>query len=124
MQPISSAFTTAAALPPAIAPAGARSSTTGSGSAGGSGGAGGISSTFLQLLTTELQTQDPLSAQDPTTYITQLVQLNTLDQLTQINSLLQAHFPQPAGGASGTTAGAGSTPAIASLANFLKGASH
>ncbi len=93
------------------------SSGTGNGSS--STGSGGISSTFLQLLTTELQTQDPLSAQDPTTYITQLVGLNTLDQLTQINSLLRTQFTQQSG--SGSTGGAQSQ-ANASLANFLKGA--
>jgi flagellar hook assembly protein FlgD len=80
---------------------------------GGSDGSTGISSTFLQLLTTELQTQDPLSAQDPTTYITQLVQLNTLDQLTQIHALLAAQ--------AGTTPAQG---AASQLANSLKGVQY
>ena len=94
---------------------------TGQTSSGGNTSGGGISSTFLQLLTTELQTQNPLSAQDPTTYITQLVQLNTLDQLTQIHSLLVAQnsAPPAKGAASGSAAAA--SPTTASLANFLKG---
>jgi flagellar basal-body rod modification protein FlgD len=50
----------------------------------------GIDSMFMQLLITQLQNQDPLSPMDPSTFVTQLVGVNTLDQVSQINQLLQA----------------------------------
>ena len=50
---------------------------------------GGMDSMFMQLLITQLQNQDPLSPMDPSTFVTQLVGVNSLDQLTQINQLLQ-----------------------------------
>jgi flagellar basal-body rod modification protein FlgD len=40
---------------------------------------------FLQLLVTELQNQDPTANTDPNEYIDQLVQVNSLEQLIQIN---------------------------------------
>jgi len=48
-----------------------------------------MDSMFMQLLITQLQNQDPLSPMDPSTFVTQLVGVNSLDQLTQINQLLQ-----------------------------------
>ena len=45
---------------------------------------------FMQLLITQLQNQDPLSPTDPSTFVSQLVGVNSLDQLTQINQLLQS----------------------------------
>lgn len=53
---------------------------------------------FMQLLTAQLQNQDPTDPVDPTQFTTQLVEFNMLDQLTQINQTLQNAFP-----ASGTT---------------------
>jgi len=46
-------------------------------------------STFLKLLTTQLQNQTPLDPVDPNEFTNQLVQFNMLDQLTQINQILQ-----------------------------------
>ncbi len=43
----------------------------------------------MQLLVTQLQNQDPLSPMDPSTFVTQLVGVTSLDQVTQINQLLQ-----------------------------------
>lgn len=43
---------------------------------------------FIQLLTAQLQAQDPLNPIDPTTFVTQLVQFNQLEQLIDINSTL------------------------------------
>jgi flagellar basal-body rod modification protein FlgD len=40
---------------------------------------------FLVLLVTELQNQDPTQPTDPSTYIQQLVGVNSLEQLIQIN---------------------------------------
>ena len=54
--------------------------------------AGGMDSMFMQLLITQLQNQDPLSPMDPSTFVNQLVGVNSLDQLTQINQVLQNTF--------------------------------
>jgi flagellar basal-body rod modification protein FlgD len=59
---------------------------------------------FLQLLTAQLQHQDPLNPVDPTTFTSQLVQFNMLDQLAQINQTLQTAFPSAAPTASNTPA--------------------
>ena len=40
---------------------------------------------FLTLLTAQLKSQDPTAPQDPTAFVTQLVQFNSLQQLIQIN---------------------------------------
>ncbi len=56
--------------------------------------------TFLTLLITELQTQDPTSPMDPTTMVGQIVSLNQLGELMQINQTLQS-----------MNAATGSTPA-------------
>ncbi len=45
---------------------------------------------FIQLLTAQLQSQDPLNPVDPTTFVTQLVQFNQLEQLIDINTTLSA----------------------------------
>ncbi len=47
-----------------------------------------LESTFLNLLATELQNQDPTSPVDPTAMVGQLVSLNQLDQLISINQTL------------------------------------
>jgi flagellar basal-body rod modification protein FlgD len=43
---------------------------------------------FLQLLVTELQNQDPTTAQDPTTMVSQMAQFSALEQQTNTNTLL------------------------------------
>lgn len=40
---------------------------------------------FLELLVTEMKNQDPTANTDPNEYINQLVQVNSLEQLIQIN---------------------------------------
>ncbi len=40
---------------------------------------------FLRLLTTQLANQDPLSPSDPTQFISQLAELTSLEQLTNVN---------------------------------------
>ncbi len=42
-------------------------------------------SDFLQLLVSEMKNQDPTANTDPNEYINQLVQVNSLEQLIQIN---------------------------------------
>ena len=61
------------------------------------------SSDFLTLLVSELKNQDPTQPTDPNAYITQLAQVNSLEQLIQINSgisTLDSSIP-----ASGSTTG-------------------
>ena len=50
---------------------------------------GSLDSMFMKLLITQLQNQDPLSPMDASSFVSQLVQVNSLDQVTQINQLLQ-----------------------------------
>lgn len=42
--------------------------------------------TFLKLLTTQLQYQDPLSPEDPKDFVAQLAQFSTVEQLVNLNS--------------------------------------
>lgn len=64
-----------------------------SGSSGSSDSSSSDSATisandFLTLLVTEMQNQDPTATQDPNEYINQLVQVNSLEQLININQTL------------------------------------
>ena len=63
--------------------AGTASSTSSSSSSTGS--ATVTANDFLQLLVTEMKNQDPTADTDPNQYIDQLVQVNSLQQLIQIN---------------------------------------
>ncbi len=63
---------------------------------------------FLTLLVTEIQNQDPTTQTDPMQYITQLVGVNSLEQLVQINQTLTT-----ATGSTTTTGGAVSSPSPA-----------
>jgi flagellar basal-body rod modification protein FlgD len=81
------------------------------GSNSGSISTGGLSAndlegTFLNLLATELQNQDPTSPVDPTQMVGQLVSLNQLDQLISINQTLSSlGAPPPSGGSSSSASG-------------------
>ena len=55
---------------------------------------------FLSLLVTEMQNQDPTADTDPNEYINQLVNVNSLEQLIDINQTLST-----ATGSSGSTPG-------------------
>jgi len=48
-----------------------------------------LQSTFLNLLVTELQNQDPTSPVDPTQMVSQMVSLNELNELVSINQTLK-----------------------------------
>ncbi|MGB6691661.1 MAG: flagellar hook capping FlgD N-terminal domain-containing protein [Terracidiphilus sp.] len=54
-----------------------------------------IESTFLNLLVTELQNQDPTQPVDPTEMVGQMVSLNQLDQLISINQTLTSLTTPP-----------------------------
>ena len=51
---------------------------------------GDLDTTFMNLLITELQSQDPTSPMDPTEMVGQMISLNQLDQLMSINQLVQS----------------------------------
>jgi flagellar basal-body rod modification protein FlgD len=53
-----------------------------------SSGASSLTSTFLNLLATELQNQDPTAPVDATAMVGQMISLNQLDQLISINQSL------------------------------------
>jgi flagellar basal-body rod modification protein FlgD len=80
------------------------SSNSGSSTPISTGGLSGtnLEGTFLNLLATELQNQDPTSPVDPTQMVGQLVSLNQLDQLISINQTLS------------NLGGAGATPTTSS----------
>ena len=85
------------------------SSTAGTSGSGGSSDSSSDSATisgndFLTLLVTEMQNQDPTADTDPNEYIDQLVQVNSLEQLIDINQTLSTAL----GSTSATT---GSDPA-------------
>src|SRR5271166_1337270 len=69
--------------------------------------------TFIQLLVTELQSQDPTSPMDPTTMVGQMFSMNQLQQLIDINQTLSTALTptSPTGGAiSPSSAGNTSSP--------------
>src|ERR1700689_628167 len=73
--------------------------------------------TFIQLLVTELQSQDPTQPMDPTQMVGQMFSMNQLQQLIDINSTLSTALGGTASGgtASGTSPVAGtSSPAAVS----------
>jgi flagellar basal-body rod modification protein FlgD len=61
------------------------SSSSGSGSSSSAANSDITSQDFLTLLVSELQNQDPTQPTDPNQYITQLAQVNSLEQLISIN---------------------------------------
>ena len=76
---------------------------------------------FLSLLVTEMKNQDPTAQTDPNEYVNQLVQVNSLEQLIEINENLTNAL-------SGGTVGAQSAPSgarmnAAHLTGTLDGAS-
>jgi flagellar basal-body rod modification protein FlgD len=66
----------------------ATSATTTSSNANPLGGETG--DMFLTLLTTQLKAQDPMSPMNPTEFVGQLVQFNTLGQILRIREVLEA----------------------------------
>lgn len=90
---------------PALATA-ASSSTGSSGSTptGPTLNANSAAQTFIQLLVTELQSQDPTSPMDPTAMVGQMFSMNQLQQLIDINQTLSAALGGVAG-SSGSSSG-------------------
>lgn len=44
---------------------------------------------FLKMLVAQMTNQDPFNSQDPTQYVTQLAQFNTLEQMMSINDSME-----------------------------------
>jgi flagellar basal-body rod modification protein FlgD len=65
--------------------------------------AASLSSTFLTLLTQELQNQDPTAPMDSTAMVGQMISLNQLSQLTSINQTLSTYVGGTAPAAPGST---------------------
>jgi flagellar basal-body rod modification protein FlgD len=92
------------------------SGTTGTGATSGSTNQATITANdFLTLLVTEIQNQDPTTQTDPMQYITQLVGVNSLEQLVQINQTLTTATGTvtPTGGAASSPSPAATTTAAA-----------
>jgi flagellar basal-body rod modification protein FlgD len=86
-------------------PLAASTAGTSSTSSAGSSSATISANDFLTLLVTEMQNQDPTAQTDPNEYINQLVQVNSLEQLIDINQNLSAVL-----GPATTPPGSSSTP--------------
>lgn len=91
--------------------------------------ASSLQDTFLNLLVTELQNQDPTSPVDPTEMVGQMVSLNQLDQLISINQTLSSLAPSSTASSSQSSSAspmvasdAGSTAAAAPSSPRLAGA--
>jgi len=67
-------------------------------------------SSFLQLIATELQAQDPTNPLDPSQFLGQLVQFNMLDQVTGIYNLLANGAATAAGSSAQPASGPSSGP--------------
>jgi len=65
--------------------------------------------TFLNLLTAQIQNQDPLSPMDTTAWTTQLVQYSSVEQQLQANQYLSQIASASAPPSSGSTAPPGNT---------------
>ena len=104
--------------------------TSSSSGASGTGGTTGTDSSanssatisandFLTLLVTEMQNQDPTANTDPNEYINQLVQVNSLEQLININQTLTTDLGSPSATSSASGGGASTqaTPATTGSAH-------
>jgi len=60
---------------------------------------------FLLLLVTEMKNQDPTAQTDPNEYINQLVQVNSLQQLIEINQELSSAVGSADSGSAGSATG-------------------
>jgi flagellar basal-body rod modification protein FlgD len=110
--------TTGAAKPMAASASGS----SGSASGAAADSADITSSDFLTLLVSELQNQDPTQPADPNAYISQLVGVNSLQQLIQINSgigSLDSAVSSPSSSSSGSAVSSGSNANAVENANAV-----
>ncbi|MBB5338540.1 flagellar hook capping FlgD N-terminal domain-containing protein [Tunturiibacter gelidoferens] len=123
----SAAGTVASALAPRSAAVKATpkdsSSSPSSASSSSAGSSDITSQDFLTLLVSELKNQDPTQPTDPNQYITQLAQVNSLEQLISINQgigTLDGAVSPSSGSGSGSGSGSNAAAAVAS-ANAASG---
>ena len=64
---------------------------------------GDMDTTFMNLLITELKSQDPTAPMDATQMVGQMVSLNQLDQLIGIHQILQTNSNSPTSNGTPTT---------------------
>ncbi len=83
-------------------------SSSGSSSASGGMDATNIGSTFMSLLSQELQNQDPTNPVDSTAMVGQMISLNQLDQLITINQSLSQAVTNPSTASGAVSTGANS----------------
>jgi len=130
VQPHSAMTPTPAAATGSTSTTSSTSSTSSSSNSMGTS-ATSLQDTFLNLLVTELQNQDPTSPVDPTEMVGQMVSLNQLDQLISINQTLSSLVPgssvstsstQASGASPMFAADAGNTAAATSSSPRLAGA--
>ena len=109
------ALTRNAAAPMASATAGTSGTSSSSDTSGSS--ATVSANDFLTLLVTEMKNQDPTANTDPNEYINQLVNVNSLEQLIDINQTLTADSTSSSSGSGAkpvvTTAASGAGPTAA-----------
>ena len=79
---------------------------------------------FLTLLVTEMKNQDPTAQTDPNEYINQLVQVNSLEQLIQINETLSGAVGSGGGSGAGTEALASRVPGATSAGSGIPEIEH
>jgi flagellar basal-body rod modification protein FlgD len=94
-------------------------STSSSNNNGNSNSGTDISTTFLNLLSTELQNQDPTDPVDSNTMVSQMISLNQLDQLISIN---QAVSGTSSAGTTGSVQPATNGDSTSSLSPSVAGA--
>ena len=83
--------------------------------------ASGLDSTFLNLLATELQNQDPTAPVDSTAMVGQMISLNQLDQLISINQTVTGSTGT---GTTGLVQPAGRTASDAALSSVNGGVAN
>ena len=96
---------------------GTASSSSSSSSSAASSSSDITANDFLTLLVSELQNQDPTQPTDPNEYITQLAQVNSLQQLVSINQGIGTLDTAIAPSSTGSSGSASGSNAVADVAN-------
>ena len=103
---------TTSGLKKALSPKATTTPTTGTTSSSSTDG--GLGTTFLNLLSTELQNQDPTAPVDSTAMVGQMISLNQLDQLISINQTVTGSTGTGTTGLLQAAGGTGSDAALSS----------
>jgi flagellar basal-body rod modification protein FlgD len=105
---------TGTAATPLASPATGAAGSSSNGSSSDSSSATISANDFLTLLVTEMKNQDPTANTDPNEYINQLVNVNSLEQLININQNLSTAlgYSNTGSGSAGTAQAAGATSAV------------